>query len=218
MGYMVSASIIAGKWPTLLYSSEMGCRTVPIHGLYPNSHTGLHESHGHCDRHTPMNGIDLPTKQCEEDWKSFWSDWIGEEENLSSNHLYQVASCQPGRRSCASDVIDYTSGWGNYWRDRLTSASPLQDEQATHCTILPWNSAGITITACGDHSGGAKMHWQQKWWMMMNLNKNKGQIDYPISEIPKIRKPPKSENLQNMKVCHMLICLDTNKRKHVVGF
>lgn len=52
----------AAKRSTLLYLSEFGCGTALVHGLHTAFTHGSKKSHGHCDSHTPVNGIDLPIK------------------------------------------------------------------------------------------------------------------------------------------------------------
>lgn len=62
MGCIIRGNTFATKWLTLLYSGELGCGTVLVHGLHPTLTRGSKLLHVHCNGYTPVNGIDLPAK------------------------------------------------------------------------------------------------------------------------------------------------------------
>lgn len=62
---IVSSSSFSAKWLTLLYSGELGYRTVLVNRLHPTFTDGSKKSDGHC------NGIDLSATLCEGSWNGF---------------------------------------------------------------------------------------------------------------------------------------------------
>lgn len=99
--------------PSLLKCIQMRNCTVPR--PTSNSHAWLP---GHCDDHTPVNGINLP---------EMFQSTIGEVESLSNLDAGAVT-----QRSTALPL----GGGISERRDEIIQTSQVQNEPASNCTIL----------------------------------------------------------------------------------
>lgn len=96
---IISGHTFAVKWLTLLYSDELGCGTVLVHGLHQTLKHVSKKSHRHYDAYNPVSGFDLPAKLCG-DCRKF------SQSNRWEGIPFRNRPVQSGHRTAASLGVD----------------------------------------------------------------------------------------------------------------
>lgn len=111
---IVSGSTLRAKQSTMLYSCELGCETLLVHGLQPTVRHGSKNLYGNYDDDITVSTASYLT--------CFLTRLV--KRNASPVAKLGIGAASMGRGSSER-------------RDGVTSTFPVQKETAAHCTILP---------------------------------------------------------------------------------
>lgn len=137
-----SGSNFATRRSSPPYSDDLGCETVLVPHLHPNITHGSKKSHGNCDAHTVVNGVDLPDELCKGSRKNSATRPVKENTSLQliffGTNINQLPAWTWELQHRRQQLYQWTEKSSEI-RDGVNSTSLLQKEPTSHCYIFALN-------------------------------------------------------------------------------